>query len=218
MPLGRTCQLPECSWIGRSVPSDRSVLAWSVCLSAWGRRRSRRPKAASASRQIAAPKIGRFERLFRVRAGLRSLSDRCPLCAHYSRSPSMRRFSKADVRLKDAYGRTRANSGSRSFRSRAAIPLRGSLILNSAPPDCFSARSCPLCTSTMVRAMDSPMPMPSALLVKNGSARPSPVAPARCYGLPTASPPTPVPACAVAPVCAARRLSVARCLPRVPSR
>jgi hypothetical protein len=30
--------------------------------------------------------------------------------------------------------------------------------------------------------------------------------------------PTPVPACAVAPVCAARRLSVARCLPRVPSR
>jgi hypothetical protein len=53
------------------------------------------------------------------------------------------------------------------------------------------------------------MPMPSALLVKNGSARPSPVAQARRQGLPAASPPMPVSACALAPVCAARRLSIA---------
>ena len=33
----------------------------------------------------------------------------------------------------------------------------------------FFADITPLCASIMVRAMDSPMPMPSALLVKNGS-------------------------------------------------
>jgi len=43
---------------------------------------------------------------------------------------------------------------------------RGSLTLNDAPPwSRFLAHICPLCASIMVRAMDNPMPMPSALLV-----------------------------------------------------
>ena len=52
------------------------------------------------------------------------------------------------------------------------IPLldMGSLILNAAPPwTRFLADIAPWCASIMVRAMDNPMPMPSALLVKNGS-------------------------------------------------
>ena len=48
----------------------------------------------------------------------------------------------------------------------------------------------------MVRVMDSPVPMPSALLVKNGSARPLPCSPGPLYGLPTASSPVPA-ACPV---------------------
>ena len=102
-PLALNKHLPGCGSAGTSV----CQLGKSELGQSWSQEAA---KAASASRQIAAPKIGRFERLFRVRAGLRSLSDRCPLCAHYSRSPPMRRFSKADVWLKDAYGRTRANS------------------------------------------------------------------------------------------------------------
>ena len=75
---------------------------------------------------------------------------------------------------------------------------------NSAPPDCFSARSCPSALPQWFTPMDSPMPMSSALLVKNGSARPSPVAPARCYGLPTASPDASAGLRPWLPVCAAR--------------
>ena len=54
--------------------------------------------------------------------------------------------------------------------ARGHYRTRGSLIRNNAPPPFrFSADICPSCASTMVRAMDSPMPMPSALVVKNGS-------------------------------------------------
>ena len=43
---------------------------------------------------------------------------------------------------------------------------RGSLTLNDAPPwSRFLAHISPLCASILVRAMDNPMPMPSALLV-----------------------------------------------------
>ena len=46
----------------------------------------------------------------------------------------------------------------------------GNLIRNTAPaPGSFAAKICPSCASTMVRAIDNPMPMPSALVVKNGS-------------------------------------------------
>src|ERR1700722_6690173 len=41
---------------------------------------------------------------------------------------------------------------------------------NTAPPPVwFSAQICPLWARTMVRAMESPMPMPFFLVVKNGS-------------------------------------------------
>ena len=58
----------------------------------------------------------------------------------------------------------------RSWLGQSVVSSSGSLIRNVAPPPCrFSADIRPLCASTMVRAMDSPMPIPSALLVKNGS-------------------------------------------------
>ena len=61
----------------------------------------------------------------------------------------------------------------KSRRSRPHLqdgPRSESLIRNDAPPwTRFFADISPLCASIMVRAMDSPMPMPSALLVKNGS-------------------------------------------------
>ena len=41
---------------------------------------------------------------------------------------------------------------------------------NTAPASgALTADTCPLCACTMVRAMESPMPIPSALVVKNGS-------------------------------------------------
>ena len=46
----------------------------------------------------------------------------------------------------------------------------GNLTRNTAPASgALTADICPLCASTRVRAMESPMPIPSALAVKNGS-------------------------------------------------
>ena len=60
--------------------------------------------------------------------------------------------------------------GCRTYDGATPSLERGSLIRKIAPPSRrFSADIRPWCASTIVRAIDRPIPIPSALLVKNGS-------------------------------------------------
>ena len=87
------------------------------------------------------------------------------LCADYFRStPINRRSQCRPACLKGAIAEVGSSSDGSCNRS-PNYETRGSLIWNDAPPSRFFAHISPLCASTIVRAMDSPMPMPSALLV-----------------------------------------------------
>jgi len=81
----RFLALPACSW-GRS----------------WSAARGRNQPNARRWIRVRFPKLPAREQTGRFRP--RSVG---PHCAHYSRSPPMRRFSKADMWLNDADGRLR---------------------------------------------------------------------------------------------------------------